>query len=69
MLIETLFQLFRVKGFLKEQIYSGIIYRFICFNCMFIITEGYYVIFILELLNARVSSHAGTGKLKILISP
>ena len=33
MLIETWFQLFRVKGSLKKQIYSRIIYRFICFNC------------------------------------
>ena len=33
MLNETLFQLFRVKGSFKEQIYSGIICRFICFNC------------------------------------
>ena len=33
MLNETLFQLFRVKGSFKEQTYSGIIYRFICFKC------------------------------------
>ena len=35
---------------------------------MFIITEEHYT-FIVELLNAGVSSHAGTGDLKILISP
>ena len=68
MLIETWFQLFRVKGSLKEQIYSGIIYRFIVLTAMFIITEEHYT-FIVELLNTGVSSHAGTGDLKILISP
>ena len=35
---------------------------------MFIITEEHYT-FIVELLNTGVSSHAGTGDLKILISP
>ena len=33
MLIETLFELFRVKGSFKEHICSGIVYRFTCFNC------------------------------------
>ena len=69
MLIETLFELFRVKGSFKEHSCPGIVHRFTLLIAMFIITEEHPVTFIIELLNARVTSHAGTGALKILISP
>ena len=69
MLIETLFELCRVKGSFKEHICPGIVYRFTLLIAMIIITEEHPVTFIIELLNVRVTSHAGTGALKILISP
>ena len=47
MLIETLFELFRVKGSFKEHSCPGIVYRFTLLIAMFIITEEHPVTFII----------------------
>ena len=69
MIIETLFELFRVKGSFKEHICSGIVYRFTCFNC----NVHYYgrasCYFYNRAAERNITNHAGTGALKILISP